>query len=229
MGRLPYSYRNPQSIDRYCSSTATCLVCQQQGQAVPDKATQKIVRGPQSTVEINQGYCRSNRCKSSAPSNTTSASGRESSRTSRYTVTRNRFQEYGIQGHVAVCQHKDIVCSNGCGEVYQKMNEVDWKIDTHPKSPKKKSIILHRPTISLTTVASVVTFALTVRRKYPSREWQSISRYCSNRILSYRTPHSGLSIRSRHLSKPVRTGGHQSRGGTVTYRNPVSIYRIPAG
>ncbi|KAF8359157.1 trf-1 [Pristionchus pacificus] len=74
-------------------STATCLVCQQQGQAVPDKATQKIVQSLQVFCSFQHNECK----------------------------WAGELKD--LPGHVAVCQHKDIVCSNGCGEVYQKMNE----------------------------------------------------------------------------------------------------------
>ncbi|GMR41596.1 hypothetical protein PMAYCL1PPCAC_11791, partial [Pristionchus mayeri] len=93
--KLPCGHKFCQQCIQVEGSTATCLVCQQPGQIVPDKATQKIVQSLQVFCSFKHNDC-----------NWTG-------------------QLKDLQGHVAICDQRDIVCARGCGEVYTKKNEAE--------------------------------------------------------------------------------------------------------
>ncbi|GMT18909.1 hypothetical protein PFISCL1PPCAC_10206 [Pristionchus fissidentatus] len=91
--KLPCGHKFCQQCLTVDGSSATCLVCQKAGQAVPDKATQKIVQSLQVFCSFQH-----NECNWAGPL-------------------------MDLPGHVAVCEMRDIVCSKGCGDIYQKKHE----------------------------------------------------------------------------------------------------------
>ncbi|GMS88464.1 hypothetical protein PENTCL1PPCAC_10639, partial [Pristionchus entomophagus] len=91
--KLPCGHKFCQQCIAVEGSTATCLVCQKPGQAVADKATQKIVQSLQVFCSFQHNDCKW------------------------------EGQLKDLPGHVAMCEQRDIVCPRGCGGVYEKKNE----------------------------------------------------------------------------------------------------------